>query len=35
VDCVEAPDGTILFSSDDPVSGIFRISKSGESTATR
>ncbi|MGB7158687.1 MAG: hypothetical protein WBD40_11510 [Tepidisphaeraceae bacterium] len=28
IDCVEAPDGTILFSSDEPVSGIFRISRS-------
>jgi glucose/arabinose dehydrogenase len=28
VDLVEAPDGTILFTSDDPISGIFRISKS-------
>ena len=27
VDCVEAPDGTILFSSDEP-SGVFRISRS-------
>lgn len=32
VDCVEAPDGTILFSSDDPVSGIFRISKSTDTS---
>jgi glucose/arabinose dehydrogenase len=30
IDLVEAPDGTILFSSDEPVSGIFRISKSKE-----
>jgi glucose/arabinose dehydrogenase len=28
VDCVEAPDGTILFTSDEPEPGIFRISKS-------
>jgi glucose/arabinose dehydrogenase len=33
VDCVEAPDGSILFSTDDPQSGIFRISRSKDSTA--
>ena len=30
VDCVEAPDGTIIFSSDEPQSGLYRISKSSQ-----
>ena len=33
VDLVEAPDGTLLFTSDDPISGIFRISKSKQPVA--
>ena len=35
VDCCEAPDGTILFTSDDPQSGIFRISRAKDSSAQR
>jgi len=34
VDCAEAPDGSIIFSSDEPVGALFRITKSSGDTKT-
>lgn len=34
VDCVEAPDGSVVFSSDEPVGALFRITRSGGEVKT-